>query len=314
MMKAATEGAVSPDTPIDLLFGRTFRKGGPMKRHCLAMLMLMLMLIPGAIPPPANAQATSRGIDRLYVLDCGRGTAPNQGRFAPGYNDGKPFELTDNCYLIHHPQGYLLWGTGIPDRFLHIPSGVPAYGGRPNWIVSKGLAKQLDELGIKPSAIRYIGLANSHIDHIGNLAMFPGATILVQKAEWDFFEALPIRPEAVDEANLKTDKGIKKIEGDYDVFGDGTAVIIATPSVTPGNQSLLLKLPKTGAIVLSGDVVHFQYGWDHRMVPGNVWNKEKTVASFQRLSDVLAQNNAQLWIEHDKTQGDARKLVPAFYE
>jgi N-acyl homoserine lactone hydrolase len=280
-----------------------------MKRGLLAVLALL-----GFFVSPAIAQKATSGVDRLYVPDCGHGTAPNQGRFSPGYNDGKPFELSDNCYLIRHPRGYLLWGTGIADKFLQIPTGVPSYGGRPNWVVTKGLVKQLGQLDIKPSAVRYIGLTNSHIDHIGNLAAFPDATILIQKAEWEFSQRRPPVEGMLDEARLATDLPTIKIEGDYDVFGDGTAVIIATPSVTPGNQSLLVKLPKTGALVLSGDVIHFQYGWDHRIVPGNVWNREKTVESFQRLSDVLAQNNAQLWIEHDKTQGDARKLVPAYYE
>jgi glyoxylase-like metal-dependent hydrolase (beta-lactamase superfamily II) len=281
-----------------------------MKRDLLAISILVL----GLAPPPVSAQQTGPGVDRLYVLDCGHGTAPNQGRFSPGYNDGKPFDLSDNCYLIHHPQGYLLWGTGIPDKFLHIPSGVPSYGGRPNWVVNKGLANQLEQLDIKPSAVRYIGLANSHIDHIGNLALFPAATILMQRAEWDFTQNRPPEPGMLEEARLKTDQGMMMIEGDYDVFGDGTAVIIATPSVTPGNQSLLVKLPRAGTVVLSGDLIHFQYGWDHRIVPGNVWNREKTVASFERLADVVAHNNAQLWIEHDKAQGDARKFAPDYYE
>ena len=98
------------------------------------------------------------------------------------------------------------------------------------------------------------------------------------------------------------------------MFGDGTVRLIATPSVTPGNQSLLVKLPKTGAMLLSGDVIHFQYGWDHRIVPGNVWDKEKTLASFKRLADVMAENNAQLWIEHDKAQSDTRRFSPDYYE
>jgi N-acyl homoserine lactone hydrolase len=261
---------------------------------------------------PALAQQAT-GVERLYVIECGHGTAPDQGRFSPGYNDGKPFDLSDNCYLVRHAQGYLLWGTGIPDKFLHIPPGVPSVGGRPNWVVTNSLAKQLEQLDIMPSAIRYVGISNSHIDHIGNLAMFSGATILMQRSEWDFaqdrrFEGM------LDEARLRTDLPVMKIEGDYDVFGDGTVQIIATPSVTPGNQSLLVKLPKSGAIVLSGDLIHFQYGWDHRIVPGNVWNKEKTVASFQRLADVIAQNNAQLWIEHDKAQSDKRKFSPYYYQ
>ena len=281
-----------------------------MKRDLVGILMPLLST---TLSPAIVQQATS-GVDRLYVLDCGHGTAPNQGRFAPGYNDGKPFELSDNCYLIRHPHGYLLWGTGISDKFLQTSSGVPSYGGRPNWVVAKGLAKQLDQLDIKPSAIRYIGLANSHIDHIGNLPLFSAATVLIQRAEWDFSQHRPPVEGMLDEARLNTDLPVMKIEADYDVFGDGTAVIIATPSVTPGNQSLLVKLPKTGALLLSGDVIHFQYGWDNRIVPGNVWDKEKTIDLFQRLADVIARNNAQLWIEHDKVQSDTRKFAPDYYE
>ena len=265
-----------------------------------------------AVASPTLGQQLNSGVDRLYVLECGHGTAPDQGRFAPGYNDGKPFDLVDNCYLIHHAQGYFLWGTGIPDKFSQIPSGVPSVGGRPNWVVTNTLAKQLERLGIKPSAVRYIGLANSHIDHIGNIPMFPSATVLLQKSEWDFAETHRFEG-MLDEARFRTDLPVIKLEGDHDVFGDGTVQIIATPSVTPGNQSLLVKLPETGAILLSGDVIHFQYGWEHRVVPGNVWDKAKTIASFQRLADVIALNNAQLWIEHDKAQGNGRKFSPDYY-
>jgi hypothetical protein len=69
-------------------------------------------LLPLLRPLQANS-----GVDRLYVLECSHGTAPDQGRFSPGYNDRKPFDLSNNCYLIRHTQGFLLWNTGIPDKF-----------------------------------------------------------------------------------------------------------------------------------------------------------------------------------------------------
>jgi glyoxylase-like metal-dependent hydrolase (beta-lactamase superfamily II) len=72
---------------------------------------------------------------------------------------------------------------------------------------------------IKPSTIRYVGLANSHIDHIGNVAMFSGATILMQRAEWDFAEGRRFEG-MLDEARLRTDRPVMKIEGDYDGFGE----------------------------------------------------------------------------------------------
>jgi N-acyl homoserine lactone hydrolase len=266
-----------------------------------------------AVPYPALAQQMHSGVDRLYVLECGHGIAPDQGWFSPGYNDGKPLDFADNCYLIHHTQGYLLWGSGVADKFFETAGGLPSLNGAPNWVRSNTLARQLEQLRVKPSDILYIGLTNSHIDHIGNLELFPKATILIQKSEWDFaqghrYAATP------DEARFKADHPVTKIEGDYDVFGDESVQLIATPSVSPGNQSLLVKLPKTGTILLSGDVIHFQYGWDNRIVPGNVWNKEQTVASFKRLTEVMAKNNAQLWIEHDKAQSDTRRFSPDYYE
>ena len=144
--------------------------------------------------------------------------------------------------------------------------------------------------------------------------MFPAATILMQRSELDFALNHPLEPRRLNEARFDTNLPIMKLDGDYDIFRDGSAVIIATPSVSPGNQSLLVKLPKTGALVLSGDLIHFEYGWEHRIVPGNVWNKEKTVASFRRLEDVITSNNAHLWIEHDSAESKTRKFAPDYYD
>ena len=104
------------------------------------------------------------------------------------------------------------------------------------------------------------------------------------------------------------------LEGDRDVFGDGSVMLLATPGHTPGHQSLLVKLPKTGAIVLSGDAVHFKSNWENRGVPSGNTDKDKTVSSMQRIADVLAKEKAQLWINHDKAQRDTLKMAPGFYD
>jgi glyoxylase-like metal-dependent hydrolase (beta-lactamase superfamily II) len=98
------------------------------------------------------------------------------------------------------------------------------------------------------------------------------------------------------------------------VFGDGSVVLLSTPGHTPGHQSLLVRLPKAGAVVLSGDAAHFQSNWDNRRVPGFNFSKEQTAASMQRIADILAKEHAQLWINHDKPQSDAQKKSPDFYE
>ena len=50
---------------------------------------------------------------------------------------------------------------------------------------------------------------------------------------------------------------IQYIEGDHDVFGDGSVVLLSTPGHTPGHQSLYVKLTKTGGVVVSGDLYHY---------------------------------------------------------
>jgi glyoxylase-like metal-dependent hydrolase (beta-lactamase superfamily II) len=107
---------------------------------------------------------------------------------------------------------------------------------------------------------------------------------------------------------------VTKLEGDKDLFGDGSVTVLSTPGHTPGHQSLLVKLPNTGAIMLSGDAVHFKSNWENRGVPLGNFNKEQTLASMQKLSDILAKEKAQLWINHDKAQRDSLKLAPAFYD
>ena len=98
------------------------------------------------------------------------------------------------------------------------------------------------------------------------------------------------------------------------MFGDGSATILSTPGHTPGHQSLLVKLPKTGEIVLSGDAVHFMSNWDNRGVPAINFSKDETLASMQKVADTLAKEKAQLWINHDKAQRDSLKLAPEFYD
>jgi len=258
-------------------------------------------------PNLVSAQSKS-GIDRLYILDCGQGTAADKSRWTPGENVNVPMDVVDNCYLIHHStQGYMLWDTGVTDALYGRPEGPRPTNGGPNWRRPKSLAGQLEELGVKPSDIKYLAISHTHPDHIGNVELFPQSMLLVQKAEYEW-------PLPLGVGRFKPEHPVTKLEGDYDVFGDGSVTIISTPGHTPGHQSLLVKLPKTGALLLSGDAVHFKDNWDNRRVPGGNFDKDKTIASMARMADIMAKEKAQLWINHDNAQGDSLKHSPAFYD
>ncbi len=270
----------------------------------LVTVLLSAVVLAGT----SHAQSGKPGVERVYVLNCGEGVAGDISRWSPGVNEGKSMGFVDSCYLIKHAQGWFLWDTGVPDAVAAMPNGLaPADPRAVLWRRPKTLASQLDQLGVKPSDIKGMAVSHTHGDHIGNVEMFPTTMLYVQKAEYDW-------PGANNEPRFKPEHPVTKLEGDRDVFGDGSLIVLSTPGHTPGHQSLEVKLPKTGALVLSGDAVHFKDNWDNRGVPANNFNKDQTLASMQKIADIMSKDKAQLWINHDKAQRDGLKMSPEFYD
>jgi N-acyl homoserine lactone hydrolase len=270
-------------------------------------MRLTVLAIAACLATLGPLQAAAAGVDRLYILYCGEAVGPDQSRWSPGVNVGVPLAVSDNCYLIHHAQGWFLWDTGLPDALAATPEGIKGANGGPDVKRTKTLAAQLQELGVEPADIKGMAVSHTHPDHIGNVEEFPQTMLYVQKAEYDW-------PGANGARRFNPNHPVTKLEGDHDVLGDGSVVIISTPGHTPGHQSLLVRLPKTGSVVLSGDAVHFKDNWDNRRVPSMNTGKEQTLASMQRIADILAIEHAQLWINHDKPQSDGQKKSPEFYE
>jgi N-acyl homoserine lactone hydrolase len=263
-----------------------------------AFLLALSIVLPAALP------ASAQTVERLYVMDCGHNAATDQSRWSPGVNAGKPIELSDNCYLIKHGAQWLLWDTGYPDAVADKPLTNPiGTATRP-----RKLATQLAELNVAPADITYVGVSHTHGDHVGNVDMFPASTLLIQKAEVDWAFA------AGKDAPFKKDRPMKQLAGDFDVFGDGSATILSTPGHTPGHESLLVHLPKTGWVVLSGDAAHFKDNWDNDRVPAMNTSADETHASHAKLVKVLADNKAALWINHDLATSTGQKHSPQFYD
>src|SRR5215813_1261998 len=262
-----------------------------------------LGLMLSAIAAP-QALAQNGTADRLYVMDCGHNAASDQSRWSPGVNVGQPFELSDNCYLIGHGSDWLLWDTGFPDAVAERPITMPIGTATR----SKTLAAQLAEVGVKPEDVKYVAVSHTHGDHVGNVDMFPASTLLIQKAEFDWAFAPDKKPP------FRAERPMRKLEGDLDVFGDGSVTILSTPGHTPGHQSLLVHLPNTGWVILTGDAVHFKDNWDNKRVASMNTSAEQTKASLKKLEDLMVQKKAQLWINHDKPQSESQKRSPQFYD
>jgi glyoxylase-like metal-dependent hydrolase (beta-lactamase superfamily II) len=261
-------------------------------------------------PVPAPTSAL-----RLYVFNCGKIEVLDISVFQPGIDKGKHKTLTDSCYLVVHPKGTMMWDTGLPDALAQKPEGITFM----NTFVMRmpqTLVSQLKEIGYAPESINMLGISHMHGDHVGNVGLFPKAQLLIQKEEY----AAAFGPEPSkygfdpsSYASLKSNP-VKTLEGDYDVFGDGTVMIKRMVGHTPGHQALFVKLPKTGNILLSGDLAHYTDNWEHKRVPSFNFNKEQSIQSMEDTAKFLKDNNAVLWIQHDLEQNAGIKHAPAYYE
>lgn len=245
----------------------------------------------------AQAQEKQPTQIKLYAIDCGRIDVSNFAEFSDASDyDNKSVKLADPCFLIVHPKGALLWDTGLPDSLINKPQTADVY----HLTKSTSLQDNLKKINMKLGDIKYVSVSHSHFDHMGNLNQLNKATWILQKSELKYSQTHP-NPFVIDASKLSNWKTAHKImiSGDYDVFGDGTVKILNTPGHTPGHQSLELKLPQTGVIILSGDLFHQRSSFESLRVPVFNTSRADTMASADRINMLLKNTNGRLVVQHD---------------
>ena len=133
---------------------------------------------------------------------------------------------------------------------------------------------RLEALGRDPARIDLIINSHFHFDHVGGNALIPNATMIVQRREWearlnaDFATAHGFNP-----ADFDIGHRLLLVDGEHDVFGDGSVVCMPTPGHTPGHQSLRLRLA-SGETVLAADACYFCQTLRERRLPRYVFDRE----------------------------------------
>ena len=273
--------------------------------------MKALLLAAALVIAPAHAKSPSL---RLYTVDCGRIDFEDEKVFSDtGEHDGEKGVMPVSCFLIRHDNEWMLWDAGLGDEIAASPDGRTVVG--LHFRVLRTLAAQLASLGLQPSDIRYVGLSHLHADHSGNVGLFSRATFLLSPKDlaWASTKPTPdgVRPDVVSVINRSR---IEPVPGDFDVFGDGTVRMISTPGHTPGHHSLLIRLSKTGSILLLGDVAHFQVNYDENLVPtGNV-SRAETLASIGRVKGLAKHWRARVVIQHANNVFDQFPRLPDYLE
>jgi N-acyl homoserine lactone hydrolase len=291
----------------------TSRRGAQAGKRWFEMLRFVLPLIASAIATPALAADPVAEV-RVYALDCGRADFKDMGMLSDtGEYDGKPGSLVDPCFVIRHPKGTLLWDTGLGDEIADSPTGL-TLGGIQGWVDHK-LADQLKTLGLTPADITFVAFSHFHFDHTGNANAFPSSTWILDKAEVAWATATPPPPAVMPDtfSGYKTAK-TQMIDGDLDVFGDGSVRILHTPGHTPGHHVLMVTLRKAGTVLLSGDLYPIRDSRKAGRVPmGNV-SRADTLASINRVEKIAGNRKARVVVQHDPADFKSLPKFPAYLQ
>jgi glyoxylase-like metal-dependent hydrolase (beta-lactamase superfamily II) len=232
----------------------------------------------------------------LFAFTCGWWDA-HPSFFMEG-DSGAPIRSPIPAYLIEHPRGLAVFDTGLGEH-MRIPGPSRDYAIRvagTDFSDRDDIAAQIAATGRDPGKVQWIINSHLHSDHCGGNASLPNATVVVQRNE------VPFAEEHEDGAlyaldYFRTGQSIKLIDGEHDLFGDGSVVIVPTIGHTPGHQSALVRLA-SGDVLLTADCCYLERALDQmRLAPGN-WNQTLALETLGRLHNARS-TGTRLFYGHD---------------
>lgn len=166
---------------------------------------------------------------------------------------------------------------------------------------------QLAKLGVTKDDLDYVVITHTHIDHVGNIGSFPNVPIIIGKAERDLEKPIYWRGK----------KALEWPEAEYVLITKDTALgenfeILHVPGHTPGELSILLKLPESGSILLTSDAI----SRESEIAEGclDATNPEQAINSANRILELARQKNAMVIYGHGPEQWKELKKAPQRYK
>ena len=281
-----------------------------------ALVLSLFVLQPAAASASATRDDVTDAGVRLYVFNCGDFLFPSVQNFGVGDNETTVRELVVPCYVIEHPKGTLLWDGGLPSAVADMPGWQRNPENGTQFRLQRTLQDQLlgMDLGFDLTSIDLAAFSHIHSDHVGVANELTNATWLVQRGDYDVVAndaAVPAYDPAL-LADIRK-RPTQVLDGDFDVFGDGTVRLIAATRHTPGHQVLYVELAEFGPLILSGDLYHFRISREQRRVPLFNVDKGLTLTAMDKVEAIVAATGATFWIEHDAALFQTLSLAPDYY-
>ncbi len=235
---------------------------------------------------------------RLTPLGCGWLTGA-LGLFLRGL-EGR-LRVPVPAYRIEHPRGTVLFDTGMHPDVARDPEGRLGFLAKVFEVEMSDddpVARQLALRDTDPERVDLVIVSHLHFDHAGGLATVPNADLVVQRREWEAaLDPELARQNALDPKDFDHGHRVRQVDGEYDVFGDGSVVCLPTHGHTPGHQSLLVRTDD-GDAVLTGDACYLRRTLAERHLPNVVHDEAGMLDSLERLAR-LEKAGARIYFGHD---------------
>lgn len=216
-----------------------------------------------------------------------------------------------SMWIIDHPKGLVVYDTG---NNVAITQDCKAYWGagfcdflKPSQKRDDTIDMQLKKLGYSTDKVKVVITSHMHLDHAGNMEMFPNAIHAIQKKElyqgWfpEKFQGRSGGAFVMADIDGTREFNFLEITGDYDLFGDGSVIILSTPGHTLGHQSVKIKMASGGSSIITGDAVWMQENLDGYPAGLN-YSVQDYTNSVNRLKFMRDLEGVQLFMSHDQSQ------------
>jgi N-acyl homoserine lactone hydrolase len=236
---------------------------------------------------------------KLFALECGWLEGDMSGFIAGA--SGR-IKVPVPAFLICHPKGTVVFdagmhpdaGTNPADRLGILAPFFDVFLGE-----HENVASRLADFQVDATRVERVVLSHLHFDHAGGLALLPNARVVVQRREWEAGGDADVSARcSFDRKDYDLGHDVELVDGEHDLFGDGSVVCLPTHGHTPGHQSMRLRLDDGREVVLCADACYLERNLDEMALPGVVFSRPEMTASLQKLAALRA-GGASMVYGHD---------------
>jgi N-acyl homoserine lactone hydrolase len=247
---------------------------------------------------------------RLFGCVCGQFHTEAQSF---GMRSSGPMQAPVPFYVVEHPEGITLFDCGLHERVGDPDDDyrlrLQASGQDITFGPEETVTRHLERLDIDPGDVKYVVASHLHFDHVGGLHQVPNATLVVQKREWEAGQDRELSAQYfLPRRYFDLGHAVKLVDGEHDLFGDGSVVCLPSYGHTPGHQSLRVRNAQ-GDHILVSDACYHAAVVETRVFP-DFSDQAAMNASLDRLLAARDEDTVMVF-GHDPAQWGERQVLPS---